>query len=127
MMRAWRSVGVDGPRRHRSARMRSLKITFEGAVHDHDSTDWNRYVEERFPAAWRRRARASVIATQAAASGVPDGRGQARADVDRAGGVRRQPLLGARAAGAGSPGDADPAAVREALRWAQQERQGRRR
>src|SRR5579864_9086670 len=44
-------VGVDGPRRHRCARMRSLQISDKGAVRGQDYPHWHRYVQECFCAA----------------------------------------------------------------------------
>src|SRR5262245_21942599 len=47
------TVGVDGPRRHRCARMRSLEISNKGAVRDEDYPHWYGHVQECFRAARR--------------------------------------------------------------------------
>src|SRR4029078_2804928 len=77
--RVWRPVGVDGPQRHQCARMWSLKNTFEGAVHDEDSTDRDRYVEGQFPAARGEREGRGCAAPDGAASPVPGVHGEAGA------------------------------------------------
>src|SRR5437867_12343266 len=94
MMRSWSSVGVDGPQRHLCARMRSLKITFEGAVHGQTSTNRHRHVEERFPTARGRREGTDRVAQASAAARIPGVSGQAGSDFDRARGVGRFALVG---------------------------------
>src|SRR6185369_3163319 len=95
--RLWRAVGVDGPQRHQCARMWSLKDTFEGAVHEQDSTDRDRYVEGQFPAARGEREGRGGAAPDGASSSVSGVHGEAGADGDWFGSLWGVASLGARA------------------------------
>src|ERR1700676_1604546 len=99
-----------------------VEISDKGAVREPDYPNWNGYVEAYFSAARGGCRRAAGAAQEFAAQRGAGVFCQAGADRGGNRGLRRSALLGADANRAGTPGEADGAATREALRQAKQER-----
>src|SRR5262249_56659963 len=89
------TAGVDGPRRHQCARMRSLQISNEGAVHERSYPHWHRHVQECFRAARRRRGGTAGAAPEAAAPADARVFRPTAAGADRRRGLWGGALLGA--------------------------------
>ena len=122
----WNScpVGVDGPRRHRCARMRSLQISNRGAVRGEAYPHWYGHVQECFRAAWRGCGRSSRCCARSCVGSkcmsslrklAPTRIGHRRPAEQRIIGRASSKRLGTR-------GGSAAAAICEALRQARQER-----
>src|SRR5947208_17038133 len=62
-------VGVDGPRRHRCARMRSLRSQRRGTVRGEAYPNWYGHVEASLSAAWCQRGGGADPSQEVAAQG----------------------------------------------------------
>src|SRR5882724_9422569 len=91
------TVGVDGPRRHRCARMRSCRSQTKGAVRERSYPHWYGHVQECFCVAWGECGRAADFAQETTAAAGCGVSGEVATDADWYRSLRCGALLGARA------------------------------